>query len=376
MNIVIGVCGIGSGHCVRQSLVAEHLINNGHNVVLCSNNHGIRFFQAALPQAFRLEVWCPWIQSNKDGLDFTNIISSPINRTTDGYVRNFVVMKDVMSLFGGAPDLVITDYDPAVAQLAYATGAPLVTIDNHSIVFKYKFSEIDGFGPKEELARLGLLFPNANLRISMALFKQVREPVGIFPVSIIAPIVRQSILQLERRGESACDRPKIVVYLSCPYASLPQNEVEIVNIFKQFIQYEFIMFSANIVKKERDENITRCPFGTKSFSDSLAEATGVVCTAGFGLLSELLYLEIPAYVIPMPSFEQHHNAMSCSEMGIGIKNNLVSVKKLDEFLARLEEYRDKIHELKLAGVILDARSGLENLFDTIQGNLPFCERRG
>ena len=45
MKILIGVCGIGKGHCIRQYELSKELIRRGHEVRILTYNEGVKFFE-------------------------------------------------------------------------------------------------------------------------------------------------------------------------------------------------------------------------------------------------------------------------------------------------------------------------------------------
>ena len=44
MNFLIGVCGIGNGHCTRQMEICKKLVEKGHNIRILTYNDGVNFF--------------------------------------------------------------------------------------------------------------------------------------------------------------------------------------------------------------------------------------------------------------------------------------------------------------------------------------------
>ena len=45
MKFLIGVCGIGKGHCIREYEICKELIKRGHEVRILTYNEGVDFFQ-------------------------------------------------------------------------------------------------------------------------------------------------------------------------------------------------------------------------------------------------------------------------------------------------------------------------------------------
>ena len=69
---------------------------------------------------------------------------------------------------------------------------------------------------------------------------------------------------------------------------------------------------------------------------SIATSKGVLCNAGFGTVSEALFLKKKLMVIPMKrQFEQACNAAMLKEMGVPVlkKLNLETISKIKKWIA-------------------------------------------
>ena len=77
MKILIGVCGIGKGHCIREYEISKELIKRGHEVRILTYNEGVNFFENTGIKTYN--VYVPIILSSstlyKSNATLPNLIS-------------------------------------------------------------------------------------------------------------------------------------------------------------------------------------------------------------------------------------------------------------------------------------------------------------
>jgi uncharacterized protein (TIGR00661 family) len=250
----------------------------------------------------------------------------------------------------GVPDLVISDYEPVSAQYAYATGAPLVTINQQSKYLIGDFTEvIDGLSCLDEAARLHLFFPYATARIAVSFFGVEKKAKGDdyqSPVQLYAPLIKDEIRRLKARIDqsqsAATARPSLLVYLSSN-RELDQPLEEILGELAKVTEADFDIFLPSAVSElKAPANVRLHKSGAESFLAALASASGIISTAGHSLLCEAMYLGIPCYVMALPVYEQAMNAQIIERHGFGMKRKSVKETDLRQFLAGLPAYRQAI----------------------------------
>jgi len=340
MNVCLGVCGMGYGHSLRESSVASELLRRGHRLALLGFGCSNEIFAERLPQIPRFEVWRPWVPASAGGIEFGRAGADPRNRG-DGVADNFRVMDAVVSLFGGAPDLVISDYCPVAAQLAYACGRPLITIDGHSKFLGYQFPSIGGFSPNEERARLRLFFPQAALRIAVSFFRVPWPREDEYRVELIPPILRA-----EFGAESAYDtteRPgSVLVYLS-PYSGNPRALEEAVSVLRECPEWRFTVYARG-ARAESLGHVAVRPFDAAAFARDLRRSAAVISNAGGNVLYEALCLGKPVLAIPFDTYEQHCNALMIVRYGFGASCPALGRGSVVDFMERLESFRASLRE--------------------------------
>lgn len=116
MKILIGICGIGNGHLSRQTNVINLLMNSQHEIVIATTKNNINYFENKFPKFKVLEISIPWIACNSKGIDFDASMRKYQEKNIDQFFEFLNFSKKVEEIFLSPPDLVITDYEPNVAQ--------------------------------------------------------------------------------------------------------------------------------------------------------------------------------------------------------------------------------------------------------------------
>lgn len=141
---------------------------------------------------------------------------------------------------------------------------------------------------------------------------------------IFFPIIREAIRNQQTRQQN-----KYTVYLPAYADSF------ISSILTQIPQTQWEVFSKHCSKAYSVENvIVQPPCGT-AFQSSMANASGVLCGAGFETPAEALFLKKKLMVIPMrDQHEQHYNAAALADLDIPVlhKLSMRSVAKLSAWV--------------------------------------------
>jgi uncharacterized protein (TIGR00661 family) len=122
------------------------------------------------------------------------------------------------------------------------------------------------------------------------------------------------------------------------------------------------VFSKHYKKGKQQKNIKIFPIDSDLFLKSIASSSGVLCNAGFGAVSEALFLKKKVMVIPMKKqLEQACNAAMLKEMGVPVikklnLDNIPKIKKwlLDDTIVEVD-YPDNTQEI--VSLIVDNHTG-------------------
>ena len=189
-KVLLGICGIGNGHIERQKNIIDLLLSQGVRVVVASTRHSIDRISVLYPSIDIVEVTIPWITCNADGVNFVDSLSRYQKTGINLYEEFLQFANTVENLFEGKPDFVISDYEPNVAQYAYASNVPLINMEQQAKYLYIPEEPIVGYGIGEEISRLSYFFPRSDLRIISSFFP-INISSSTSKVIITPPIVKQ-----------------------------------------------------------------------------------------------------------------------------------------------------------------------------------------
>lgn len=345
-KILYGICGIGSGHTQRQLPIITHLAKTCR-IVVFAYGQSYTFYRDHFHKQDNvtvLMVSVPFYVGNGSGIDFA--LSHQRNAGQDHLSVNLQAMARAQALLG-KPDLVITDYEPNAAQYAYATGAPLVTLDQQSKYLLGDFPEdLNGQSYRDEVALLSMFFPRADLRLACSFFKVLPRKGSdkTEEVEIVAPILAKTVMSMDRNPLYLDD--SVLVYLS-PQRQFSQSFKEIATIFSRQPDTYFHVFAPGVDGSEpAAKNVAFYRHGDHRFHLLLQQCKGMITTAGHTLLSEAMHLGIPVYAMPLAVYEQQMNAHVLHENGFGICHPVLAAEELSYYLGNIQAFAAAIKQDK------------------------------
>ncbi|GAB1270183.1 hypothetical protein NBRC116493_34370 [Aurantivibrio infirmus] len=329
LKILYGVSGEGSGHSSRARMIANHLLQSGHQVKIVSYDRGA----ANLKDDFDvIEIVGLSIISEDNKISFLKTVSTNLGKLPEG-TKAFNLLRKTFKEF--EPDCVISDFEPCTSYLANNFGLPLITIDNQHRM-RYMDYDCPSSLKKEALLTETVIKamvpkPWVSLITTFHFDPLTRQHAFLFP-----PILRENILEMK-----ASEKQHILVYVTAGFDSL-------INLLPNFSREVFYVYGYN--KEETIGNIHYRPFSKQGFLEDLASAKAVIATAGFTLISESLYFAKPYLALPMKGqFEQHLNAHMLNTQGYGEEGLNPSVDSIAAFLYRIPDYKEKLKSFPRGG---------------------------
>lgn len=353
-KILYGVCGIGMGHTYRQLPLLDNLAAEAQ-IVMFVYGESLEFYGkhfAGNPNVTVVQVSVPFYVGDKKGLDFAETarrIAADKARGVDHDAINLAAMASAQRLFGGdgKPDFVVSDYCPVSAQYAYSHGAPLVTIDQQSKYLAGDYTEeLGGTTCLDEVARLRLFFPKADRRIACSFFDVEQNPYAREHVLIVPPCIKPAIVDLKKRRRKNALTNSVLVYISSQ-RDFVQPLDEVLQVLSKAPEFKFTVFVKELpeaLAASAPANVKLRRHGDPRFLDHLAECKAVISTGGHSLVSEVMYLGIPAYLIPLAVYEQQVNSHVVGRNGFGVCAETLNVAELRCFLANLDGYAENIRK--------------------------------
>ena len=348
-KILYGVCGIGMGHTYRQLPLLDNLAQEAE-IVLFAYGESLAFYSkhfAGNPNVHIVRVSVPFYYGNADGLDAEATRRGIIEDERRG-VHHWRINMDArnrMHELIGKPDLCISDYCPMTARMAYATGAPLITIDQQSKYLVGDYTEVlGGTTSKDEVERLRLFFPEAELRLACSFFRVPLSADAREEVTILPPIIKPAIVDLKARRDAGEQSNSVVVYISSQREFVQPLE-DVLGVLAGVPEFNFNVYVKELpeaLAQSSPANVKLRRHGDPRFLDHLAECRALISTGGHSLVSEVMFLGIPAYLIPLAVYEQQVNSHIVGRNGFGICAENVNLTQLRGFLANLDGYAENI----------------------------------
>ena len=307
-------------------------MNNHHQVVIATTKNNIIYFENKCLNLKVLEISIPWIACNSQGIDFKTSMKKYKECGIDQFYEFLHFSMDVEKSFSGVPDLVITDYEPNVAQYSYAIDIPLICMEQQSKFLYLEELKINNYSILEEKKRINYFFPKYSYKIISSFF-----PLNIKNknVKVVTPII-SPLKEINRK------KNHILVYFS-PYEN-SEKYIMTINALKKISNYNIIVYT----KEKFDDESSNITYKSYSgdFKNDLENAYCLISTAGHQLLSESISIEIPVYLIPLSTYEQNYNARMIEKYDLGKIADNITNTEINQFIDKVPDYKRNIVDFK------------------------------
>jgi uncharacterized protein (TIGR00661 family) len=286
MNILYGVQTTGNGHLVRSASIIAALREKGHSVyTLMSGDSGKTIKQ---PEAYRPYEF-------RRGLTFITRGGRIRYMETLRQLRLIRFYHDIRSFRAKDFDLAITDYEPLTARIARRNRLPCIGV-GHLYAFAHP-APVPRFDP------LGVAI--------MRRFAPADIPLGLhwhhFQSPILPPTIPDDVYSRKIREPS-----KILVYF--PF----ETPERIGEFLRPFREHTFRIYTPGLGTPSDEGNLQWRPVARQDFVDDLSDCGGVMCNAGFSLISEALHLGRKVLAKPVSGqVEQKANALALQRLELG-----------------------------------------------------------
>ena len=335
MKFLIGICGIGNGHLNRQTSVINYLLKSKNEVVVATTENNKSYFEKKFKNLKVIYINIPWITCNTKGIDFKDSLKKYIDNNIDQYKSFFEFSINVEESFNGKPDLIITDYEPNVAQYSYATGIPLICMEQQSKFLFIKEEKIKNYSILEEKKRINYFFPKYDYKIISSFF-----PLNILDnnVKVVTPIIREIV-------RKNINLKKGIVYFS-PYCNDKNYFLNILDMISSIDNIEFNVYTnIDFTEYKLRTNIKFKEFGDQ-FKADMIDCGFIISSGGHQLISEAISAEIPLFLFPLSTYEQNYNCLMVEKYKLGKKIKLGIQEEFYDFYNNLDKYILNIKNFK------------------------------
>ncbi len=349
-RILYGVSGEGSGHSSRAMEIGRHLLAEGHQLKMVTYDRGLKALAGEF-DCFAIEGL--HIVSDDNRVRPLKTVWNNLRRAPRA-VRRLVALRRMIREF--QPDVVLTDFEPTSAWLAWFFDLPLISLDNQHRMRYMSYESPPGLSWSrritETIIKLMIPAPDAALATTYFFGEPRNDRTFLFP-----PILRREVLECRpyQGGHH-------LVYVTSEFTSL-------LGLLRQFPEHRFIVYGSS--QQGEDANLTFRPFSVDGFLRDLESCQSVIATAGFTLISEALYLGKPYLALPMQGqFEQQLNAFCLEQLGYGMSAAPAGVRQLARFfdnLPALSESAQRYADSQQITDVAQANLGIRTKLDELLG---------
>jgi len=330
-RILYALSGANRGHTSRVLAVTEELRARGHEVAFCGGGRALEILQGLGERVFPVPAILQVMDGNRVRLWDTVKLNFP------HFVgRSSIVARLLPEVEAYGPDLVVSDFEQYAPRAADLLGIPVLSFNHQQIVTETEYDVPARFRLEQFLTgrTINSIAPRnaAHVLVSSFFFPPVKDPTR---TTLIEPIIRRAVREArpEKRGH-------LLVYI---------NQAEGMGDLPQVLREasaECIVYGSPIpADGPRQGNLTFRKPSIEGFLEDLATARAVICTAGYTLMSEALYLGKPLLVLPNKgTFEQTINAMFLEQEGLGeaVYHRPLEALDVRGFLDRMPLYEARL----------------------------------
>ncbi|WP_405276634.1 MJ1255/VC2487 family glycosyltransferase [Methanobrevibacter sp.] len=323
------VCGEGMGHAIRTGVIVDKL-KDKYDVHIFTSERAYDYLSSKFDNVHEIGGFNTVYINNK--VNNLKTLANALKRNpTNIKVGYENLYKKAVQLM---PDVIVTDFEIYATMVAKLRGIPLISLDNMHIITQaqidYPKDHIGEMLKAKGVIKTYVVKPKIHIITSFFYPKvRPRKHAVIYP-----PIIREDILKLKpKKGNH------IIVYQTS------RESGKLVRRLKALKNEQFIVYGFN--KNETDDNLTYKEFNEDEFYDDLASAKAVICNGGFTFISEAIHLKKPIYSVPaIGNFEQTLNGFYVQKLGYGEYHEVMSAKRVANFLKRLPKYQQKLAKVK------------------------------
>jgi uncharacterized protein (TIGR00661 family) len=241
------------------------------------------------------------------------------------------------------PDLLITDFEAFSARAAERIGLPILSFNHQQVVTEMEYDLPITHWPGAALtsAAIRWIAPRnpEHVLLTSFFYAPLKRPER---TTLVPPIIRPAVQE-----RTPSDGEHVLVYYNHP-----DGIHHVIDALRQ-IDAQFIVYCSDPAQSaSTDDHITVKAPSLNGFLDDLAAARGVICTAGFTLISEALYLGKPLLVVPnQGTFEQTINALFLQRQGLGqaVLDRPLTPADVKDFLKARNSYRELLSDYERCG---------------------------
>lgn len=329
-KIFYSMCGEGRGHAARVRTVVDHL-RHEHHLVLFAPEQAYEFLAPRYPAGTSgVEIRrIPGLRFHYTGgrLDLCKSIATGVRYL---FHMQELVRDLTQAIDREQPDLVITDFEPALPRAAERCGVPYISLDHQHFLVACDLRSLP-FGLRNWARLMSIAVRMHHTRQKATIvssFFQTPLLPGLEHVRQVGPLLRPEVTSAE-----VADREYVVSYLR-PHT--PPSVLELLHRSGRSVKVY------GLGERESDGRLSFCKFDDRRFVEDVAGCAAVVGAAGNQTLGESLYLGKPILALPeRQHHEQRINGHFVEQMGAGMSVTIEDVQSahVERFFDRLDRFQ-------------------------------------
>lgn len=318
--------------------IAAELRQRGHAVTFCGGGTAQRILEEEGERVIPVPALRQVIEANRIQYGKTLCCNGKILLRMPAILDRLTeAFRDLQS------DLLITDFELFSSRAAQRIGLPTVSFNHQQVVTEMDYDLPVRCWPAAALAAATIRWvapadPEQVLLTSF-FFAPLKHPAR---TTLVPPIIRPAV---QRRTPSSGDHVLV-------YYNHPDGASHVIDTLQQ-VDASFIMYCSDPPDTaRRHANVQVKSPSLSGFLDDLTTSNAVICTAGFTLISEALYLNKPLLVAPNQGiFEQTLNALFLEREGLGraVLDRPLAAHDVKDFLKHRHSYRTRLSSYERCG---------------------------
>ena len=325
-RILYGVVGVGRGHATRSRVILDHLLDQGHQILVTASGTAPEYLEDIYADEPRLQVEAVagyGMRFQDQRVDVGGTLLDLLDGGPGRVLANLGAFTRIAARFH--PDAVISDFEAFAHWYGRFFDVPVISLDNIQVLNRCTLDptvvDTDSLAFRVAKTTVKAKLPGADHYLVSSFFApEARKD----RTTVVGPVLRPEILDAERvRGDH------LLVYQSV------WSEALLTAL--RSLNQPIIAYGSE--RGGTEGNLTFQPFSERGFIDDLRSAKGVIAGGGFSLMCEALELGVPMLAIPLQGhIEQQLNAAYLEQCGYGAQAPVLTQEALADFLRRLDRY--------------------------------------
>lgn len=336
-RIVYALSGQGRGHTSRGMAIAAVLRARGHEIVFCGGGTAQDILESEGERVIPVPALRQVMEANRVQYGPT------LRYNGKTLLRTSAIVNRLKTQFRAIdPDLLITDFEAFSPRAAQRLNLPVLSFNHQQVVTELEYDLPVRHWPASLLTRLAIRFVTPSdpkhVLLTSFFFAPLKHPDR---TTLVPPIIRPAVQRLEPTSGD-----HVLVYFN------HQDGVRHVLDALCPVDAPFIVYGEKPPSASVPSHVQFKQPCLTGFLDDLASSQAVLCTAGFTLISEALYLSKPLLVTPNQGiFEQTLNAIFLEREGLGkaVVDRPLHASDVKDLLKHHDDYRTRLQNYAACG---------------------------